>query len=255
MSGARAPLLEYPDSCPPVERMERLSNYGADLKGRYHKARYEFAKRFCAGKKVLDVACGSGEGTKILAAVAAEAMGVDPFLKSSSTDERVLSHGYIETLPDISYEVAVCFETIEHTISIELTILMLASALAEDGMLILSFPNKWGETAYHFHDTDQSMLAEIESHFRITGLYGQCRKSHVIPVKISRDAVDRYENILITAIKDSSIVKKPSYEDRIAMIYEECSRRQTQKINTLGFRCKVLPARMKTKFKRLFGVR
>lgn len=235
--------------------MERLYSYDDDLTSRYHKARYEFATGFCSGKRVVDVACGSGEGTKILATVAKEALGIDPFINSTCSGDGLLQHGYVETLSESACDVIVCFETIEHTISIELTILMLASALTEDGLLILSFPNEWGETAYHLHDTDQTLLTEIERQFQITGVYGQCRKSHVVPVKISRHAAARYENILITATKKCSMRKMPSFEDRISMIYAECSRRQIEKTSALAFRWKVLPARVKTKLKRLFGVK
>jgi 2-polyprenyl-3-methyl-5-hydroxy-6-metoxy-1,4-benzoquinol methylase len=42
-----------------------------------HWHRYAFARRFAAGKRVLDAACGEGYGTALLASVATEALGVD----------------------------------------------------------------------------------------------------------------------------------------------------------------------------------
>src|SRR5215212_10066696 len=42
-----------------------------------HWHRYAFARRFSAGKRVLDAACGEGYGTALLASVATDAIGVD----------------------------------------------------------------------------------------------------------------------------------------------------------------------------------
>ena len=42
-----------------------------------HVLRYEFAARFAHGAKVLDLACGSGYGSRLLAATAASVTGVD----------------------------------------------------------------------------------------------------------------------------------------------------------------------------------
>jgi len=42
-----------------------------------HWHRYAFARRFAAGKRVLDAACGEGYGTAMLAGVAEHAVGID----------------------------------------------------------------------------------------------------------------------------------------------------------------------------------
>src|SRR6478672_10154480 len=42
-----------------------------------HWHRYAFARRFAAGRRVLDAACGEGYGTALLATVAASAIGID----------------------------------------------------------------------------------------------------------------------------------------------------------------------------------
>src|SRR5436190_10605249 len=42
-----------------------------------HWHRYAFARRFVAGKRVLDVACGEGYGSALLAQVAATVTGID----------------------------------------------------------------------------------------------------------------------------------------------------------------------------------
>src|SRR5437762_11235071 len=42
-----------------------------------HWHRYAFARRFAAGKQVLDAACGEGYGSALLATVAHSVVGVD----------------------------------------------------------------------------------------------------------------------------------------------------------------------------------
>ena len=50
-----------------------------------HWHRYAFARRFAAGKRALDAACGEGYGTVLLATVSKETIGVD-------IDEAVIAH-------------------------------------------------------------------------------------------------------------------------------------------------------------------
>ncbi len=234
--------------------MERLVSYDDDLTGRYHKARYEFAEKYCKGKNVIDVACGSGEGTRMIGTVAKSVRGIDPYIRPDDSEEELLINGYIETLQASSCDVIVCFETIEHTISIDLSVQMLALALTEGGMLVLSFPNSWGESEYHFHDTNKGLIATVERCFDISEVYGQCRKAHVDPIKIKVEDAGRYENILVAAKKKPGLSGELSYEERFAFIYSECLRRQEEKTRYIGFKCKVLPARIRTKWKRMFGI-
>lgn len=42
-----------------------------------HLERYEFAKKYCQGKDVLDAACGSGYGSDMMAEIAKYVVGVD----------------------------------------------------------------------------------------------------------------------------------------------------------------------------------
>ena len=42
-----------------------------------HVHRYAFARRYAAGRRVLDVACGEGYGSAMLARAAREVVGVD----------------------------------------------------------------------------------------------------------------------------------------------------------------------------------
>ncbi len=85
-----------------------------------HIVRYEFAKSFCQGKRVLDGACGCGYGASILDA--ATYVGVDCVEENT----RYGHHHYgkpanqyrladLQAMPELGeFEVIVSFETIEH---------------------------------------------------------------------------------------------------------------------------------------------
>ena len=118
-----------------------------------HLCRYQYAKQFVAGKKVLDAACGSGYGTKILAEDAGEVVGMDISSEAIAyaRNEYMQSNtryvvGSVEKLPfeDQVFDVIVSFETIEHVNeTIQNAFLNeIKRVLKEDGILIMSTPNK-----------------------------------------------------------------------------------------------------------------
>jgi 2-polyprenyl-3-methyl-5-hydroxy-6-metoxy-1,4-benzoquinol methylase len=76
---------------------------------REHVARYQFALRFCEGKTVADIACGTGYGSQILRKVAKNVVGFDK--------ENLCGNRLIDLEKDSwpgTYDVIVSFETIEH---------------------------------------------------------------------------------------------------------------------------------------------
>lgn len=117
-----------------------------------HWHRYHFARRWAAGRRVLDVACGEGYGTALLAREAAHVTGVD-------VAEAAIAHaraaygglanaeflqGSCERLPlgDASVDLAVSFETLEHIEAQEAFVGELARVLRPGGVLLLSCPNR-----------------------------------------------------------------------------------------------------------------
>ena len=89
-----------------------------------HLERYRWAAKFVAGKRVLDVACGTGYGTALLAnAGAAQVDGFDCSPEAVAFAKQTwalpnISFGAAITdrlpVPDGSYDCYVSFETIEH---------------------------------------------------------------------------------------------------------------------------------------------
>jgi ubiquinone/menaquinone biosynthesis C-methylase UbiE len=128
--------------------------YVPGMRGRIeaeHMCRYLWARSFVGGKSVLDVACGSGYGTKIFACDAANVIGVD-------LDERVVNYAkQTYAAPNVefrqasilelpfdngSFDVVVCFETIEHVDGQSAALVELKRVLKADGVLLISTPNR-----------------------------------------------------------------------------------------------------------------
>ncbi len=116
-----------------------------------HRHRYYMARQLAAGKRVLDIACGEGYGTDILAATAACVVGVD-------IDAQTVEHArkrYVREnlsfavgaceqipLPDRSVDLVVSFETLEHTDQHEQMLSEITRVLTLDGVLLVSTPNR-----------------------------------------------------------------------------------------------------------------
>jgi len=134
-----------------------------------HMSRYSFASRLANGKRVLDVGCGCGYGTHLLAASgAAGALGIDISPEAVAFAAERYSH------PNLRYQVAdsrkpeldgpfdliTCFELIEHVEEDDAVVRAMASVLSESGICLVSTPNastyvaggEEGSNPYHFRE-------------------------------------------------------------------------------------------------------
>ena len=99
---------------------------------REHVARYEFAVRFCSGRTVADIACGTGYGSDILRRSAKAVQGFD---REDLCGNRIVDlekQSWSER-----YDVIVSFETIEHLANPEFFLL---NAQRTASLLIVSTP-------------------------------------------------------------------------------------------------------------------
>ena len=156
-----------------------------------HWHRYHFAARCVAGKRVLDVACGEGYGTALLARAASEVTGVDlsaaaiehaKAVYAGSPNARFVCAPCTRLpLADASVDVAVSFETIEHIAEQAPFLDELARVLAPDGVAILSCPNKVEYSdkrgyANEFHVKElyrDELAALVAARFAAIAWYGQ----------------------------------------------------------------------------------
>jgi ubiquinone/menaquinone biosynthesis C-methylase UbiE len=119
-----------------------------------HISRYAFAAPLCAGKRVLDVACGEGYGTFILAGEgAAEVVGVDIAEDAIAVARQRFARDRVEFLAGDAlhlpavlgqrapFDVIVSFETIEHLSDPDRFLNGIRRMLVPGGVIILSCPN------------------------------------------------------------------------------------------------------------------
>lgn len=155
-----------------------------------HIHRYLLAKQLVAGKTVLDIACGEGYGSALLAEKADHVYGVDiardaveharkrytsanlEFLHGSCTDI---------PLPSASIDVIVSFETIEHHAEHDAMLREFLRVLKATGVLVISSPDKLECTdktrivnPHHVKELYHNEFTELMlRYFKNFHLYGQ----------------------------------------------------------------------------------
>jgi ubiquinone/menaquinone biosynthesis C-methylase UbiE len=149
-----------------------------------HLARYAFARRYAAGKRVLDAGCGTGYGSAELAQSAADVTGVDiaaDAIEYAKTNYPIPGLRFIESsctavpFPPESFDVLVAFEVIEHLSDHRAFLDECARLLTREGLFIVSSPNKryyaktraeTGPNPYHEHEFEAAeFVHELERVF------------------------------------------------------------------------------------------
>lgn len=144
-----------------------------------HRGRYEFACAYVpSGAEVLDIACGVGYGSFLLAtrAPARGVTGVDLSAEALEYGRRhyqapnlqfVEGDALAFPLPENHYDVIVSFETLEHLREPRPFLERLYSALKPGGRLLLSVPNEEsapfqvGHSRFHLRHYTRSALHEL----------------------------------------------------------------------------------------------
>ncbi|MBZ5536892.1 MAG: methyltransferase domain-containing protein [Acidobacteriia bacterium] len=116
-----------------------------------HYHRYYFAQSLARGKVVLDLGCGEGYGSNLLAEVAERVTGID---LSAEAVEHARGHYSRENLdfkagdcrktglPDQKFDLIVCFEIIEHIAEHEELLTEVRRVLKPEGVFVISSPDK-----------------------------------------------------------------------------------------------------------------
>lgn len=132
-----------------VDYRQSIGGYAIYL---MHLASYRFAEPYCRGKRVLDLGCGSGYGSAILAETADRVMAVDvsddaiAFASDHYTREN-LNFSRIKpgsTLPfeSRSFDVVISFQVLEHVEDDHAYLVEAARVLSDGGRLILVTPDR-----------------------------------------------------------------------------------------------------------------
>jgi SAM-dependent methyltransferase len=135
-----------------------------------HLHRYLLGKNICRSKSVLDLACGEGYGSAILAEVASAVVGVDisadvvqhAKIKYMRPNLQFMVSSCIEIpLEDHSVDVVISFETLEHHDQHEEMMTQIKRVLRPSGVLLISTPDK-----YRYSD-----LPSFKNQFHVKELY------------------------------------------------------------------------------------
>jgi len=163
-----------------------------------HWTRYLFASRFAAGKKVLDVACGSGYGTALLANSAASVAGADVAREAveyarqhyGSPNTQFIQADCFSLPFGAQFDLVVAFEIIEHLQDAARFLTELRRVLTPAGVLLISTPNRLYYTDDRgvinpFHEREYS-YSEFGNLLR--GVFSHCSillENHVAGVLIA----------------------------------------------------------------------
>jgi len=168
-----------------------------------HLERYRFARGFADGRRVLDIACGAGYGSLMLAeAGAVKVTGVDlnqdvvAYAREHySADNLDFAQGDVCAFGETgAFDLITCFETIEHVPDHRAALDNLRRVVEPGGMLIVSSPNRpitspdaagiEDKPANSFH-VREFTIAELMSDLSAagfavadTGVYGQRHQMH-----------------------------------------------------------------------------
>jgi SAM-dependent methyltransferase len=131
-----------------------------------HIARYLFASQIATNKSVIDIGCGVGYGAQRLGELGAASV------HAFDLSEDAIRHAHIHYAhPNVHYEVgnaesftaekqfdvAVCFELIEHVRNPRAVMKNIRTALVDDGILVMSTPRALEQKRTHFHEHEFSL--------------------------------------------------------------------------------------------------
>jgi ubiquinone/menaquinone biosynthesis C-methylase UbiE len=151
-----------------------------------HIARYAFASRLAAGKRVLDIGCGTGYGVAEMAPAAAFAVGIDA-VAAAVPGALVFVQASATALPfkSESFDLITAFEVIEHLTDWQQMLAEARRVLHPDGILLVSTPNKSsyaesradaGPNPFHVHEFEYAEFhAALQAVFPAVSIYLQNR--------------------------------------------------------------------------------
>ncbi len=155
-----------------------------------HRHRYVFARNICQGKRVLDVACGEGYGSALLAEVAHSVVGADISKETVEFARKKYTHPGLRfvacdcsdlSLDDRDFDVVVSFETIEHHDRHQQMMKEIKRVLRPRGLLVISSPDRFRysdsrnySNPYHVKELYFPELQELlGGFFKNVRFYGQ----------------------------------------------------------------------------------
>jgi 2-polyprenyl-3-methyl-5-hydroxy-6-metoxy-1,4-benzoquinol methylase len=142
-----------------------------------HIARYLFAAQIAKGKSVIDVGCGVGYGSRRLAELGAGSVyALDLSEGAIEHARKHYHHANVQFEPgnaehfktEKTFDVAVCFELIEHVRRPRKVLENIKRVLKAEGILLMSTPRALEQKRTHFHEHEfglQEYVSLISEYF------------------------------------------------------------------------------------------
>lgn len=166
-----------------------------------HLYRYLFLKNFIKEKdRVIDIACGTGYGTKIISEFSKHVVGVDisreavSYAKSSykGIENSFIVGDACDYVHTHKFDIVVSYETIEHIKNFEKVIKNYNRLLNKEGLLFVSSPNrtikspnrKFSDQPKNKFHTQEFTISELSEYlknagFNILSVYGQRKELNI----------------------------------------------------------------------------
>lgn len=171
---------------------ERLLHANASPWWAEHVHRYKEVLPVLTGtERILDLACGTGYGSALLAERAAEVIGgdvdaeaialIDPALRQNPRVRFEVMDGTKLPFDDSSFDVVVSFETIEHTTAFDAMLDEFKRVLKPNGHFFVSTPNRLVQSPdgivhnpYHTQEfTPDEFRSMLQKRFKTVNIFGQ----------------------------------------------------------------------------------
>ncbi|MFO1413947.1 MAG: glycosyltransferase [Burkholderiales bacterium] len=168
-----------------------IPGFGGSAIAYEHLARYAFAREQTINKRVLDLGSGEGYGACLLASVAERVIGIDvsqqavqeASQKYHTSSNLAFAVAKVSALPfpNKTFDVVTAFEIIEHTVDQEEMISEAARVICDNGILLISTPNKsiYSDAAHYdnpFHARElyfEELSQLLSKHFSVISYFAQ----------------------------------------------------------------------------------
>jgi SAM-dependent methyltransferase len=206
--------------------IDRNTRWFWDPSGCQHVSRYLFARSWVIGRDIVDIACGSGYGSALLARDGrCRVTGIDLSADAIETATAAWSRPNLAFtigdaldlhMPPGSADTVVSFETIEHVVDPVRFLDQVALLLRPGGRLVLSTPDRHyyspgaqqGESHNPFHLSEMTrseLLDLLGSRFRVISVFGQTRANSAgvtpttgpRPTHLVKNAIRRITNPVV----------------------------------------------------------
>jgi SAM-dependent methyltransferase len=220
---------------------------------RRHLAVYRWVAERCAGKRVVDMACGEGYGSAVLAEAAGDVVGVDAnpeafeharlrYRAANLRFERALVEEFDDGAP---YDAIVFLQTIEHVNEPERLLSRFASMLTPGGAVYVTTPNRltlappgaersgnpWHVREYA-PDEFETLVRPAFGSVDLSGLFlARKLRLHELAIRAGWDRVHpalhltkRFYGWFVPAIDERDFVLRPGPLDRALDLLAVCRR-------------------------------